>query len=52
MGYCLIKRWWMIDFGPGEKGKFFGVVVNILTLLDTVVGLVEAIKSVGAEYVQ
>jgi hypothetical protein len=39
-------------FSVLEKGKCFGVVVNILTLLDTVVGLVEAIKSVGAEYVQ
>ena len=48
----LIKRGWMIDFAPGEKGKFFRVVVNISTLPDTVVGLVEAIKSVGAEYVQ
>jgi len=47
----LIRKGWMIDFAPGEKGKFFRVVVNISTLPDTVVGLVEAIKSVGAEYV-
>jgi len=49
---CLIKKGWMIDFAPGEKGKFFRVVVNISTLPDTVVGLVKAIKSVGKEYVQ
>ena len=49
---CLIKKGWMIDFAPGEKGKFFRVVVNISTLPGTVVGLVEAIKSVGKEYVQ
>lgn len=42
----------MIDFAPGEKGKFFRVVVNISTLPDTVVGLVQAIKSAGAEYVK
>jgi hypothetical protein len=48
----LIKRGWMIDFAPGDKGKFFRVVVNISTLPDTVVGLVEAIKSVGADYVK
>lgn len=47
----LIKKGWMIDFAPGEKGKFFRVVVNISTLPDTVIGLVQAIKSVGAEYV-
>jgi glutamate decarboxylase len=52
MANSLIKRGWMIDFAPGEKGKFFRVVVNISTLPDTVVGLVEAIKSVGAKYVQ
>ena len=52
MANRLIKRGWMIDFAPGEKGKFFRVVVNISTLPNTVVGLVEAIKSVGAGYVQ
>jgi glutamate decarboxylase len=52
MANSLIKRGWMIDFAPGEKGKFFRVVVNISTLPGSVIGLVEAIKSVGAEYVQ
>jgi glutamate decarboxylase len=52
MANSLIKRGWMIDFAPGEKGKFFRVVVNISTLPGSVTGLVEAIKSVGTEYVQ
>lgn len=47
---ALIKKGWMIDFAPGEKGKFFRVVVNISTLPQTVVGLVEAIKTAGAEH--
>ena len=42
----------MIDFAPGEKGKFFRVVVNISTLPGSVNGLVDAIKSVGAAYVK
>jgi hypothetical protein len=46
----LIKKGWMIDFAPGVKGKFFRVVVNISTLPQTVVGLVEAIKTAGAEH--
>jgi len=52
MANSMIKRGWMIDFAPGEKGKFFRVVVNISTLPGSVIGLVEAIKSVGSEYVQ
>lgn len=52
MANTLIKRGWMIDFAPGEKGKFFRVVVNISTSPGSVTGLVEAIKSVGAEYVE
>jgi glutamate decarboxylase len=52
MANSLIKRGWMIDFAPGEEGKFFRVVVNISTLPGSVIGLVEAIKSVGTEYVQ
>jgi hypothetical protein len=47
---ALIKKGWMIDFAPGAKGKFFRVVVNISTLPRTVVGLVDAINSVGTEH--
>jgi glutamate decarboxylase len=52
MAKLLIKRGWMVDFAPGERGKFFRVVVNISTLPGSVVGLVQAIKSVGEEYVR
>lgn len=51
MAKRLIKRGWMIDFAPGEKGKFFRVVVNISTLPGSVTGLVDSIKSVGREYI-
>jgi len=52
IAHGLIRRGWMIDFAPGEKGKFFRVVVNISTLPGSVNGLVDAIKSVGAAYVK
>jgi len=51
MAKQLIKRGWMIDFAPGEKGKFFRVVVNISTLPGSVIGLVKSMKSVGQEYI-
>ncbi|KAK0642411.1 L-aspartate decarboxylase dtxS4 [Lasiodiplodia hormozganensis] len=47
----LIKRGWMVDFAPGEKGKFFRVVVNGETRVGTVEGLVKAVEEVGAEAV-
>ncbi|KAF4537614.1 Glutamate decarboxylase [Lasiodiplodia theobromae] len=47
----LIKRGWMVDFAPGEKGKFFRVVVNGETRVGTVEGLVKAVEEVGAEVV-
>jgi len=40
----LISRGFMIDFAPGEKGKFFRVVVNGGTRRGTLDGLVKAIE--------
>ncbi|KAJ4365547.1 Glutamate decarboxylase 2 [Neocucurbitaria cava] len=41
---ALIRRGFMIDFAPGEKGKFFRVVVNGNTRKGTLDGLVKAIE--------
>jgi glutamate/tyrosine decarboxylase-like PLP-dependent enzyme len=43
----LIPRGFMIDYAPGEEGKFFRVVVNGQTQKGTVEGLVKAIEEVG-----
>lgn len=43
----LVSRGFMIDFAPGEEGKFFRVVVNGQTELGTVEGLVKAVAEVG-----
>ncbi|OJD35675.1 glutamate decarboxylase [Diplodia corticola] len=51
MARRLVRRGWMVDFAPGEKGKFFRVVVNGETRVGTVEGLVKAIEEVGAEVV-
>ncbi|KAI8939787.1 hypothetical protein NX059_003526 [Plenodomus lindquistii] len=45
----LIARGFMIDFAPGEKGKFFRVVVNGNTRRGTLEGLVKAIAECAAE---
>lgn len=45
----LIPRGFMIDYAPGEEGKFFRVVVNGQTQKGTVEGLVKAIEEVGDE---
>lgn len=45
----LISRGFMIDFAPGEKGKFFRVVVNGNTRRGTLDGLVKAIEESAAE---
>ena len=42
----------MVDFAPGEKGKFFRVVVNWATEEATVKRLVDAIEDVGGEVVK
>lgn len=47
----LVARGYMIDYAPGEKGSFFRVVVNALTLPGTVEGLVKALEAVGREVV-
>jgi len=39
----------MVDFAPGEKGKFFRVVVNGGTRRGTLEGLVRAIEEVAGE---
>lgn len=45
----LIPRGFMVDYAPGEHGKFFRVVVNGQTKKGTVEGLVKAIEEVGDE---
>ena len=47
----LIPRGFMVDYAPGEEGKFFRVVVNGQTKRGTVEGLVKAIEEVGDETV-
>jgi glutamate decarboxylase len=47
----LIRRGWMVDFAPGEKGKFFRVVVNLSTLEGSIDALFRAIEEVGKEVV-
>jgi hypothetical protein len=44
----LIPRGWMIDYAPGEKGKFLRVVISIQTRQETVEGLVKAIVDIGS----
>ncbi|KAF2723503.1 PLP-dependent transferase [Polychaeton citri CBS 116435] len=45
----LIHRGFMIDYAPGEDGRFFRVVVNNQTRRPTVDGLVAAIEDVGSK---
>ncbi|PSN62520.1 glutamate decarboxylase-like protein 1 [Corynespora cassiicola Philippines] len=45
----LIGRGFMIDYSPGEQGKFFRVVVNGGTRRGTLDGLVKAIDECAAE---
>ncbi|KAK4124608.1 PLP-dependent transferase [Parathielavia appendiculata] len=47
----LVGRGYMVDYAPGERGSFFRVVVNALTLRGTVEGLVKALEKVGREIV-
>jgi glutamate decarboxylase len=47
----LIVKGWMIDYAPGDRGKFFRVVVGRETLKGTVEGLIKGIESVGEEVV-
>ncbi|KAK4904664.1 hypothetical protein LTR28_000909 [Elasticomyces elasticus] len=43
----LLVRGFMIDYAPGERGRFFRVVVNGETRRETCRGLVKAIEEVG-----
>jgi glutamate decarboxylase len=45
----LVTRGFMIDYAPGEKGKFFRVVVNGGTRRGTVEGLVRALEECAGE---
>ncbi|OSS46293.1 hypothetical protein B5807_08546 [Epicoccum nigrum] len=45
----LIARGFMVDFAPGEKGKFFRVVVNGGTRRGTLDGLVKALGETAGE---
>ncbi|KAK4096752.1 PLP-dependent transferase [Parathielavia hyrcaniae] len=47
----LVARGYMVDYAPGERGSFFRVVVNAVTLRGTVEGLVKALEAVGRELV-
>ncbi|KAF2100010.1 PLP-dependent transferase [Rhizodiscina lignyota] len=45
----LVPKGWLIDYAPGENGKFFRVVVSGQTKRGTVEGLVKAIDEIGLE---
>lgn len=45
----LVARGYMIDYAPGEQGKFFRVVVNRDTKRETVEGLITAIEDVAGQ---
>jgi glutamate decarboxylase len=45
----LIPKGFMIDFAPGDKGKFFRVVVNGGTRQGTLDGLVKALEETAQE---
>lgn len=49
---ALVPRGFMIDFAPGEEGRFFRVVVNGQTRGGTVEGLVKAIAETGKQVVE
>lgn len=49
VAHRLIARGFMIDFAPGEKGKFFRVVVNGGTNKGTLDGLVKALVETAGE---
>ena len=48
----LIRRGFMVDYAPGDAGKFFRIVVNISTTEDTVARLVSLLEEVGEETVR
>lgn len=49
MAARLAGRGWMIDYAPGDEGKFFRVVCNINLRDDSLDQFVEAVEAVGKE---
>lgn len=49
IAHRLVGRGFMVDFAPGEQGKFFRVVVNGNVGKRTLDGLVKAIEDAAAE---
>lgn len=47
----LVRRGFMVDYAPSERGKFFRVVVSRETRRGTLEGLVKAIEVLGEEVV-
>ncbi|GJN82846.1 glutamate decarboxylase [Purpureocillium lilacinum] len=45
----LIRRGFMVDYAPGDKGSFLRVVVNVQTLPTTVEGLAKAIHEIAKQ---
>ncbi|TKX24629.1 L-aspartate decarboxylase dtxS4 [Elsinoe australis] len=45
----LVPRGFMIDYAPGEEGRFFRVVVNGQTMKGTVDGILKAIEDIGKD---
>ena len=45
----LVRDGFMVDYAPGEKGKFFRVVVNRDTRTGTVDGLLRAVEAAGRQ---
>jgi glutamate decarboxylase len=48
MAKDLVKKGFMVDYAPGEEGKFFRVVVHANTTRATCDALVKAIEELGA----
>lgn len=49
MAHRLAMLGFMIDYAPGDNGKFFRVVVGRETREETIEGLVQALEQAGAE---
>ncbi|KAE9964247.1 hypothetical protein BLS_008522 [Venturia inaequalis] len=47
--HALVGKGYMVDYAPGEMGKFFRVVVNRDTRRETVEGLVKAIEDIAGQ---
>jgi glutamate decarboxylase len=48
----LIRKGFMIDYAPGDKGKFFRVVINRRTTIETIDGLLRAISEAGRQILE